>query len=109
MLVIDLNQVRDEQGAILDFLRSRTQATVTAKGNSLVLEADEGELSARDVKMLLKKFLHQRGLDGAYRVVGEREVVRIVRQREKRRPRAKSGVPPSPYDTMPYFFPNRTI
>lgn len=108
MITIDLSQIKNEKGSLSDFLKSKIQVIITVKGDSLVLDTGEDKLPIKSVKMLLKKFLHQKGLEETYRVIEEKEVARIVKQkhREKQNIR-KKGTPPSPYDTLPYFFPNR--
>jgi len=76
--------------------------------DSLVLDVGEEKLSRKSVKMLVKKFLHQKSLEETYRVIVEKEAAKIVKQKhEKRQNTGKKVISPSPYDKLPYYFPNR--
>ncbi len=64
------------------------------------------EAKAHEVKLLLNKFIHQRGLAN-FRVVaptvGLLEVHRFRERAEKHEP---EGNPPPPSVTIPYYFPS---
>lgn len=108
MIIIDFSEIKNEKGNLSDFLKSKIQVSIAVNGDSLVLDAGEEKLPKRSVKILLKKFLHQRGLEEAYRVIQEKEVARIVKRKHRgKQNTGKKGTPPSPYDTLPYYFPNR--
>jgi hypothetical protein len=53
----------------------------------------------------VKQFLHHKGLSETYRVTEEHGVVRITKRKHKERKAKEKNTPPSPYDTLPYFFP----
>jgi hypothetical protein len=108
MTVIELREINNETRPLSNFLKSAIQVSVAVKGNALVLDTGQEKLSTRSVKTLVKKFLHQQGLEDTYRVIKEKEILRIVKRKhgEKPHPR-KKGTPPSSYNTLPYLFPNR--
>jgi hypothetical protein len=103
-----MSEIKEERNYLTDFLKTRIQVSIAVKGESLVLDAEEEKLLTKNVKVFVKRFLHQRGLSEAYRVIEEREVIRVAKRkhREERRVRDK-GTEPSSYDTLPYYFPNR--
>jgi len=106
-MTVDLSQIKNEKNSISDFLRSRAKVTITTRGDFLVLDFGEEKLPKK-VIMLLKKFLHQKSLEETYRVIVEKEAAKIVKQKhEKRQNTGKKVTSPSPYDKLPYYFPNR--
>ncbi|MDQ1280499.1 MAG: hypothetical protein QG670_1762 [Thermoproteota archaeon] len=110
LITIDISELENGRNGLSDFLRSRIHASITIKGKTLFLDLSEEKLSPRDVKTLVKSFLHREGLSEIYKVNEEKEVVKIFKRgnggERERRPKTK-GTPPSSYDTLPYFFPNR--
>jgi hypothetical protein len=107
-MTVDLSQIRNEKNEISDFLESRIKVTITRRGDFLVLDLGEEKLPPKKVIMLLKKFLHQKSLEETYRVIVEKEAAKIVKQKhEKRQNTEKKVSSPSPYDKLPYYFPNR--
>ena len=107
MITIDASELGSRRSDLADFLKSKTRAQVTSKGGSLILDLGEETASPRGVKMLVKRFLHQRGLSESYRVLEERRVVRITKLRSKEKPSTKNrGTGASSYNTVPFFFPN---
>ena len=72
----------------------------------LVPETAKGEkLEIKDVKRQVKHALHHLGLSHEYRVLADHH--RIVIEKVKNKPphAEHEGTPPSPYQTLPYFFP----
>jgi hypothetical protein len=61
-----------------------------------------------EVKQLLHKFLHQRGLTG-YKVHSQSGVIEVVSPHDEKEETRKmpEGRPPTAPETMPYFFPGR--
>ncbi len=105
LIAIDTSEVSDRREALSAFLSSKVPTPVTAKGKTLLLEL-EGK-SASDIRTLLKHFLHLENLSEAYRVTGEKGIIKITRRKEEEKQRhGPKGAPVSPYETMPYFFPN---
>jgi len=107
-MTVDISQIRSEKSNISDFLESRIKVTITRRGDFLVLDLGEEKLPPKNVIMLLKKFLHQKSLEETYRVSVEKEDARIDKQKdEKRQNTGKKRTSPSPYEKLPYYFPNR--
>ncbi len=103
MLTVEMKNLHEEAGEAAEFLRSRMKGPVEARGSQLRLQ----EARARDVKLLLHKFLHHKGLD-SYRVEVVHPGLVEVFGPEHVRPYGTStvhGSPPSPGATMPYAFP----
>ncbi len=102
MLTVELKNVQNEVRDVVEFVRSKVKARVSARGNQLQLD-----MSAKEMKLLLHKYLHHKGL-GAYRVeVVHPGLVEVFRP-EHARPHAAPNVrgsPPSAGATMPYEFP----
>jgi len=65
-------------------------------------------MSQRDVKTYVKRFPHRKDLSETYRVTEEHGVARITKRKHKvkRKVEKKGLIPPSPYDTLPYYFPS---
>jgi len=107
LITIDTSELESERNSLSDFLKLKIRASITAKGKVLVLDLGEEMLSSRNIKTLVKRFLYHKGLSQVYRVTEEKGVIKIAKRKDakKRRPE-KKGTPPSPYDTLPYLFPN---
>lgn len=105
MLTVELKGLRREAQAAAEYMASKTKTLVRTHGAALQLE----NVTAKDAKLLLHKFLHHRGLDG-YRVVvvhsGLLEIIPPGHQTTHQGPKAK-GSPPTAPVTMPYYFPGR--
>jgi len=101
-----MSELENERGNLSTFLKSKIRVPITVEGKRLVVGSREERLLPRDVKTHVKQFLYHRGLSETYRVIEEHEVVRITKRKHKGERRVeKKGTPPSPYDTMPYYFP----
>jgi len=103
LLIIELKDLRREARAAAQFLHSRMQVPVQLQGGQLRLR----DMPARGVKILLRKFLHQKGL-GSYRVRVVHSGLVEVFAPEHTRPTGTGrvrGSAPSPGATMPYAFP----
>lgn len=103
MLIVELKSLHEEAGKAAEFLHSKMKRPVEAQGSQLRLP----DARARDVKLLLHKFLHHKGLD-SYRVeVVHSGLVEVFGPEHVRPHRTAKGhgSPPSPGATMPYAFP----
>ncbi len=102
MLIVELKELRGETGLAARYLRSKLGGPIGVKGSTLTIS----EAKPHEVKLLLNKFIHQRGLVN-FRVVaptiGLLEVHRFRERAEKYEP---EGNPPPPSATMPYYFPS---
>jgi hypothetical protein len=100
-----MGELEHEHQSLSAFLESKIQVSITVKKAVLILDSKEKKVLPKEVKMLVKRFLHREGLYETYRVTEENEVVRIIKREHKVRKAKEKGTPPSPYDTLPYFFP----
>ena len=101
---VELRRVHDEIQPLADFLRTRTKASIQVKGTRLVVE----DLDHSSLKLLVHKFLHQRGLVG-FKVHSQSGLIEIVphdSNSSKEHDESKGRSPTAP-ETMPYFFPGR--
>lgn len=105
MISIDLSGLENERNDLLKFLESKTKSSITIKGRLLLFEPGEKTLSPGEIKTLVKRFLHHKGLSDSFRVTEEKGAIKISklkeRKEEKREPKSS---PPSPSETLPYFF-----
>lgn len=102
LLTIELKELRRDASPAALFLRSRLKSGMTIQGSQLHVEG----VKAREVKLLLNKFLHQKSIRGFRVVAPEAGVLEV---REVRKPVARTaprGNPPSPSISMPYYFPS---
>lgn len=101
-----MSELESERSSLSAFLKSKIRVPITVEGKGLVIGSREETLLSRNVKIYVKRFLYHRGFSETYRVIEEHEVIRITkRKRRGERRIEKKGTPPSPYDTMPYYFP----
>jgi hypothetical protein len=100
--VVEMKRVQDPIEPVLEFLRTRIKGSLRAKGSQIEIE----EASHDEVKMLLHKFLHQRGLT-SYKVHSQPGFIEIVPHDEKETRKGSKGRSPTAPETMPYFFPGR--
>jgi hypothetical protein len=107
LITIDISELKSERDDLSEFLKSKLQASIITKDKMLVITSEE-RLSIKNVKEYVKRFFHHRGLSEIYRVIEEKDVIRITERKKvgKRKPE-KKGTEPTSYDTLPYFFPNR--
>ena len=99
MLTLDLNEIRENVGPAVEYLRSRLDEPFKIKGAKICLT----HTSARSAKLLLSKFLRQHQLEGHRvvsvnsRLVEGRGPENLKRQPERRAEAAK----PSAWETTP--------
>ncbi len=96
MATVELKGLNNEVGPAIEFLRTRVKGEIEVRGSRIEI----GGAKAKDVKLLLHKFLHQRGLNG-YRVLSQPGMLEIVPiEKQPRTGRADDdkikGVPPFP-------------
>ncbi len=96
MATVELRGLSEEAGPAIEFLRTRVEGEIEVHGSRIEIEDEK----ARDVKMLLHKFLHQRGLND-YRVLSQPGMLEIVPvEKQPRTGRTDDdkikGVPPFP-------------
>ncbi len=109
MLTVELKNLHKETGAAASFLQSKIEGKLKIKGTQIQVEGAK----AKDVKLLLHKFLHHRGLDG-YRVLSQAGILEVHPPEEHRhggkigRTEETSLSPYSPYRSSlsSYIYPN---
>ena len=107
MITINVKDLKEESRSLSEYLRSEIPGQMDAKGGNLLLEPKEKVTSTKAVKMLVKRFLHRKGLSEVYRVTEERNVIRITKRKNRQnRSAERKGVGPSSYQTVPFYFPN---
>jgi len=102
LLTVELKELRRNASPAAQFLRSKLKGMIRIKGSQLHIE----DAKTREVKLLINKFLHHRGIEG-FRVVAPE--VAMLEVREIRRPvdrPVREGSPPAPSISLPYYFPS---
>jgi hypothetical protein len=112
LVVIEFKKLPAESQLAAQFFKSRIDLPLSLSGSRVLVEGGR----PKDLKLLLHKFLHRRGLDG-YRVVHQSgglavlppEKRRVSHHKEEERPRMEGLSPYSPYRMNPMTtveFPN---
>jgi hypothetical protein len=102
MQIVEMKKAQDEIEPVTDFLQTRIKGAMRVKGSRIEIE----EASHDEVKQLLHKFLHQRGLT-SYKVHSQPGFIEIVHHDERKARKESKGRPPTATETTPYFFPGR--
>jgi len=105
LISVNVGELEGERQSLSAFLKSELQVSVTVKSKVLILDSKEKKVLPREVKTLVKRFLNHKGLSGNYRVTEEHDVVRIAKHEHRASKPREKHTPPSPYNTLPYFFP----
>jgi hypothetical protein len=100
--VVEMKRVQSETEPLVEFLRSHIKGPLRVKGSRIEIE----EATHDEVKLLLHKFLHRRGLT-SYKVHSQPDFIEIVRHDERKTRKESKGRPPTAPETTPYFFPGR--
>ena len=102
MQIVEMKRVQDEIKPVTEFLRARIKGSVIVKGSQIEIESATHD----EVKQLLHKFLHQRGLT-SHKVHSQPGFIEIIPHEDKDVRKEAKGRPPTAPETMPYFFPGR--
>ncbi len=94
-LKVDLGELEDERKSLSSFLRSKLKVDVTSSGNKLLVDSEN--LSLKELKRMVNKFIYHRNLMNKYWVALESGGVKInkFKRSEKQKKREKKGTPPS--------------
>ena len=80
---INISEFKNEGSDVIKdlttFLKEKTNAEVEAGTDELVIKGKETKVSRTHVRVLLKKFLHQKELKEYFRVIGGKENTLIVK------------------------------
>ena len=92
---MDLGELKDEKESLSSFLRSKLKVDVTSSGNKVLVDSEN--LSSKELKRMVNKFVYHRNLMNNYWVALESGVVKINKftRSEKKKKRKKKGTPPS--------------
>ncbi len=96
-LKVDLGDLEDEKESLSSFLHSKFKVAVTSTGNKLLVDSEN--LSPKELKKMVNKFVYHRNLMNQYWVAQENDVVKInkFKHTEKKEKRKKKGTPPSTF------------
>ena len=103
-MTVEMKNLGLDTNEVAEFLRSKINGKIDQHGKQLRIQ----DARARDVKLLMHKFLHQKALDN-YRVEVVQPGLLEVFGPEHVRPhedRQSGGSPPSAAVTLPYYFPS---
>jgi len=94
-LKVDLGGMEDERESLSSFLRSKLKVDVTSSGGKVLV--DSLNLSSKELKRMVNKFVYHRNLMNKYWVALESDVVKIkkLKRSEKKEKRKKKGTQPS--------------
>jgi hypothetical protein len=92
---VDLSELEDEIESLSNFLRSKLKVEVTSTGKKMLIDSEN--LSSKELKRLVTKFLYRRNLMNKYWVALKGDVVKInrLKRSEKHEKRRGKGTPPS--------------
>lgn len=103
-LTVEMKGINLDASEVEEFLRSRIKGEIVSHRTEVRIQ----DARAREVKQLLHKFLHHKGLDSFRVEVVHPGLVEVLGP-EHPKPhfaRETGGSPPSAGATMPYFFPS---
>jgi len=105
VLTVELKELHDRANEASQFLKSKVEGKMKAKGTQLQIEGAK----TKQVKLLLHKFLHHQGLNH-YRVLSQRGVLEVTPpEKHEVHPQAREGSPPAAAQSTPYYFPQAPI
>ena len=81
-ITIDASELKGEGGdvikALADFVKEKTSAEVNADGKKMVVKGEGAAVSKNYLRVLVRKFLHQRKLKEEFRVImGEENTLKV--------------------------------
>ena len=105
LLTVELKELRDRSSEAAQFLKSKVEGKMKAKGTQLQIEGAK----TKEVKLLLHKFLHHQGLDH-YRVLSQSGVLEVTPpEKHIVHEPERVGSPPTAPQTTPYYFPQTPV
>ncbi len=100
-LTVELKELHDRASEATQFLKSKVEGKMKAKGTQLQIEGAR----TKEVKLLLHKFLHHQGLNH-YRVLRQGGVLEVTPpEKHVVHTQGREGSPPTAPQTTPYLFP----
>jgi len=91
---VDLGELEDERESLSTFLHLKLKVDVASKGNKVLVDSEN--LSSKELKRIVNKFVYRQNLMNKYWVALEDGVVKINKfKRPKEHKKSKKGIPPS--------------
>jgi hypothetical protein len=105
ILTVELKELHDRASEATQFLKSKIEGKMKAKGTQLQIEGAR----TKEVKLILHKFLHHQGLNH-YRVLSQNGVLEVTPpEKHEAHPLEREGSPPTAAQTTPYYFPQAPV
>ena len=83
---IDASELKSEGKDMLkelaDFLKEKTSAEVTTESKTVTVKGEGAAVTKKYLKVLMKKFLHQRELKEEFRVISDKENTLKVKEKK---------------------------
>ncbi|MCW4048029.1 MAG: 60S ribosomal protein L22 [Candidatus Bathyarchaeota archaeon] len=87
-IVIDASGLKNEGNeaiqALVDFVKEKTGAEVTADGLKLTVKGEGAAVSKKYLRVVVKKFLHKRELKEGFRVISDNEEENTLKVKERK-------------------------
>ena len=84
-IVIDASDLKGEGSELIkglaDFLKEKTNAEVVTETKEITVKGEGEAVSKKYLRVLLRKFLHQKELKKNYRVIGDKENILKIKER----------------------------
>jgi hypothetical protein len=100
--IVEMKKAHDDIPPLVEYLRLHVKGPVQVKNTRVMIEGAKHD----EVKLLLHKYLHHRGLVG-YKVHSQPDYLEIMPGEPKDNSEESKGRAPTAPETMPYFFPGR--
>ena len=84
-IIVDASELKGEGDPLkqlADFLKEKTSAEVTTESKNVTVKGEGDAVSKKYLRVLVKKFLHQKELKEQFRVIGGKENTLIVKVRK---------------------------
>ena len=78
---INISELKSEGGNLIeelaDFLKEKTKAEVKTTTETIIVQSEGKNVSKKYIRILLKKFLHKKELKEYFRIIGEKETLKV--------------------------------
>jgi glycogen debranching enzyme len=85
-IIVDASELKDEGKeviqALADFMKEKTNAEVTNESNKVTIKGETPTVTKKYLRVLVKKYLHQKELKEYYRVISEDEETLKIKERK---------------------------
>jgi len=83
-MIVDASELKDEGKeviqALVSFMKEKTAAEVTNEANMITVKTQA--VSKKHLRVLMKRFLHQQGLNDYFRVISSEENTLKIKERK---------------------------